>query len=342
MGREGNFGFSKVEILSGNVGLLQVNSFPPPNLAKESLAAAMKFLQNTDALIIDLRQHRGGAIPMVALTVSYFVPEKPIQLIEVDAPRRQQKFDSWTVEKLDAPRYLNKPVFLLTSQNTFSGGEEFAYDLQALKRATLIGENTKGGANPVQLFQILNLFRVGVSFAQVKNVITGTNWEGVGVKPDIPTTAEKALEIAQTEASKKLADLKKEKEKTTSAANQVKFDNVQTNQFPDTPAGKTLQEFLDAFNTGEREKLNKFHQQRLPNDEEGKRVASENTSQDLQFFQVSGGMLPKQFVNLSNTKIQMYAQLKNNGNWIIFTLEVSLEVPHRIVSLGVEQTKSLP
>ena len=162
MGREGNFGFTKLEILPGNIGLLQINAFPPPEMARETLASAMKFLQNTEGLIIDLRNHRGGAIPMVALLVSYFVPEKPIQLIEVDAPRLKEKNESWTVEKLDAPRYLNKPVYLLTSQYTFSGGEEFAYDMQALKRATLVGETTRGGANPVRIFTILNIFRLGV------------------------------------------------------------------------------------------------------------------------------------------------------------------------------------
>ena len=345
MSKEGNFGFIKIEILSGNIGYLQIDAFPPPNLARETLAAAMKFLQNTDALIIDLRKHRGGAIPMVALMVSYFVSEKPIQLITVDAPRTQRKSESWTLDKVDAPRYLNKPVYLLTSQNTFSGGEEFAYDMQALKRATLIGETTKGGANPVQLFPIQNLFRLGVSFAQVKNTITGTNWEGVGVKPDISTTAEKALEVAQAEANKKLAALKNKVTETAQVkmdTAQVKLENPTQIEFPNTPAAKTLEAFLSAFNGGEKDKLIEFHIKRLPKTEAGKRAAEENSNQDFQFYQTSGGLIPKKIVNLSNTKIQLFAQLKNNNNWILFTIEVDSQEPHPIVNLGVEQANPIP
>jgi hypothetical protein len=343
--REGNFGISKLEILPGNIGYLQINGFPPIELASETLAAAMSFLKNTDALIIDLRNNRGGAFQTVALMVSYFVPEKSIRLIEVDAPRVRQKSTSGTVEKLDAPRYLDKPIYLLTSQNTFSEGEEFVYDMQALKRATSIGETTRGGANLANLFPIQNVFILEVSFAQVKNVITGTNWGGVGVKPDIPASSEKALEIAQTEASKKLTETKKQVTETIwlkKENSQIKLDNPTLIQYPETPAGKTLQEFVQAFNTGEREQLLGFHQTRQPNDEEGKRIANENAGQDLQFYQVSGGLLAKKIVNLSDTKIQLYAQLKNNGDWIILILEVLPEAPFKIVNLGVEQTKPLP
>jgi len=128
LARAGNYGFSKAEILPNNIGYLKINEFPPPGMVSGTLAAAMKFVANTDALIIDLRDHRGGAVPTVAMIVSYFIPEKRVQLLTVSSPRNGHKNESWTLEKVDGPRYLDRPVYLLTSSKTFSGGKEFAYD----------------------------------------------------------------------------------------------------------------------------------------------------------------------------------------------------------------------
>jgi hypothetical protein len=336
--RTENFGFTRIEILPENIGYLRINAFPPPELAGETLGAAMKFVQNTDALIIDLRHHTGGAIPMVALAVSYFLPENPVRLLTVDAPRNQQSFESWTVEKLTGPRYLGKPVYLLTSRETFSGGEEFAYDLQALRRAEVVGERTKGGANPVRTFLIQNIFRLSVSFAQVKNSVTGTNWEGKGVQPDIETSSDGALDTALERAKKIL----REKGPIAQTAPVIKGSQLpEISGFPDTPIGKTFQIFIDALNSGNREKLVEFHLMRLERTEEGKRIAEENAKQDLDFFQNSGGIIPRKIVSSTVTKIELIAQLKQRNEWILFTMEIDQKPPHAIVGINVKPAQPL-
>ncbi len=98
----------------------------------------------------------------------------------------------------------SKPLYVLTSHDTFSGGEEFCYNLKNLKRATLIGETTGGGAHPVSGHRIDDHFMIGVPFARAINPVSKTNWEGTGVEPDIKVPATDALTTAQKLAQEKL------------------------------------------------------------------------------------------------------------------------------------------
>lgn len=329
--RAKNYGFSKAEILPNNIGYLKINEFPPPEMAARTLAAAMNFLANTDALIIDLREHRGGAVPTVALTVSYFIPEKRVQLLTVSSPRTGFSNESWTLEKIDGPRYLDRPVYLLTSSKTFSGGEEFAYDMQALKRATLIGETTGGGANPVRLFPVQNIFAVGVSIMQVKNTITGTNWEGKGVKPEIETPVEQALQKAQEIANKQLQELKTGKQ-TVALTQSTQSTPFSETKLSETRAGKTMSSFLKAFNSGELDIMRKFHTDiGTP-----QKVADENAKQDFDFYQNSGGLTPHSITELSEFSVTLIVQTKN-GNWLKFKMALEKTAPYGLANLMVEE-----
>lgn len=207
--RKNNFAFERVERLGGNIGYLKLNGFMDPAGAGAVAAGAMAFLANTDALIIDLRQNGGGRPDMVALLASYFFPaDAKVHLNDlanrVEGTTNYETMESWTMPNLPGGRYLDKPVYILISPRTFSGAEEFAYDLQALKRATIVGETSGGGANPGGPLRLGDHFEAFMPRGHAINPITKTNWEGVGVQPDVKAPQEDALTTAQTLAVKAL------------------------------------------------------------------------------------------------------------------------------------------
>jgi hypothetical protein len=201
-----NFGFKKLERLEGNVGYLELEMFLPAEFAAETAAAAMSFLANTDALIIDLRHNGGGDPSMVAFLCSYFFDGRPVHLNDLYHRPDDTTHQWWTLPHVPGRRYLGKDVYILTSKRTFSAAEEFAYDLQCLKRATIVGEATGGGAHPGFGRRINDHFMMFVPTGRAINPITKTNWEGTGVKPDVEALAEKALEIAHRKAREKLRE----------------------------------------------------------------------------------------------------------------------------------------
>jgi hypothetical protein len=206
-----NFGFYKVERLAGNIGYLDLRGFVPPELAGETAIAAMNFLSNTEALIIDLRHNGGGSPRSVALISTYLFDDQPVHLNnlywrEQDANgayyERVQQY--WTLPYVLGKRYIGKEVYVLTSSFTFSAAEEFANNLKQLKRATIVGETTGGGANPGQFQPLGEHFGVFIPTGRAVNPVTQTNWEGTGVEPDIPVPAEQAQKTAYLEALKGL------------------------------------------------------------------------------------------------------------------------------------------
>ncbi|HSU12976.1 S41 family peptidase [Longimicrobium sp.] len=199
-----NFGFHQVERLDGNVGYLELGRFDDPALAGGTLASAMEFLAGTDALVIDLRNNGGGSAAMVALVASYFFPESTLlsTLHHRDAADDAQL---WTLPHVAGPRYLDRPVYLLVSSRTFSAAEAFAYDLKAHGLATIVGENTRGGANPGGWQMIGGHFGVFVPTARVENAATHGNWEGVGIRPDVAVPAAEAKKAAHRAALERLA-----------------------------------------------------------------------------------------------------------------------------------------
>lgn len=198
-----NYGLKKVEILEGNIGYFQLNEFVHPHIAGESMNAAMTFLAHTQALIIDLRTNVGGEATMVQFLCSYFFDAFAAERTQLNGlyDRRKDLLQQyWVFPYVPGPRYLDKPVYLLTSQRTFSAAEEFTYNLQQLQRALVVGEPTGGGAHAGLYYPISSHFVAFIPTFRAINPISGTNWEGVGVQPDIPVAQEEAFDIAYQRA----------------------------------------------------------------------------------------------------------------------------------------------
>lgn len=202
-----NFDINRLERLRGNVGYIQLYGFEPPDFAGAAMAAAMQFVAHTAALIIDVRHNRGGSPAMVALLCSYLLPAyPPIHLNDVYWRPDDSTRQWWTIPHLNAPRYLHKPVYILTSQETFSAAEEFVYDLQVLERAVIVGEHTAGGANPGQGYRLHDHFWMFVPTGRSLNPITKTNWGESGIVPDVKVPSELTLLTAHLMALNKLLE----------------------------------------------------------------------------------------------------------------------------------------
>jgi hypothetical protein len=200
MGRLDNFGIRRVERLDGNVGYLDVRRVAIPANAGPAIAAAMELVAGTYALILDLRHNGGGSPEGVLFWCSYLLGEKPTHLNDIFHADTGETRQFWTLPYVPGTRYVDRPVYVLTSSRTFSGGEEFCYNLQALGRAELIGETTGGGAHPTRGFPISRAVHIGIPFARSVNPVTGTNWEGTGVIPDVAVPEAEAYDVAYGKA----------------------------------------------------------------------------------------------------------------------------------------------
>jgi C-terminal processing protease CtpA/Prc len=191
-------GVARVQRLAGNVGYLDLQPVLFPSaLSGDAIAAAMTLMSGTDALIIDLRGCLGGDPSTITLIISYLWSDEPVQLSgfrgRADATPRQ----TWTQPYVAGRRFgPEKPLYVLTSATTFSGGEQLSYDLQELGRATIIGERTGGGAHPREGFTVHPHLEARISVAESVSPRTGGNWEGTGVIPDIEAAAAAARDTA--------------------------------------------------------------------------------------------------------------------------------------------------
>jgi hypothetical protein len=206
-----NSGFSKLKRLPGNVGYLELRGFLDADEGADTVAAAMNFLANTDGLIVDLRRNGGGSPKMVQLLCSYFFDVKPVHLNSLYWRKGDRTEEFWTLEKVAGKRYLGKPLYILTSARTFSAAEEFTYNLKNLKRATVVGETTGGGAHPGGGAHLGDHFIAFIPTGRAINPITKTNWEGTGVAPDVAVKADEALDTAHRLALKQLVESVKDK-----------------------------------------------------------------------------------------------------------------------------------
>ncbi|HSZ51976.1 MAG TPA: S41 family peptidase [Caulobacteraceae bacterium] len=202
-----NFGFAKVERLAGNIGYIQMNFFAPFDrtltgeaepAARKAGEAALRLVSGTDAVIFDLRQNMGGSPDMIDLLLSAFLGEKPVLLNRFYQRQGDRTVDFTTLANYAGPRLPDAPVFVLISGSTASGAEEFAYDVQTQKRGIVVGETSAGGANPGGVFDAGGGLQIFISTGAARNPVTGTNWEGVGVKPDVQVPGDDALERAHT------------------------------------------------------------------------------------------------------------------------------------------------
>jgi hypothetical protein len=229
--RQQNFGFKKVEILKGNIGYVNLDGFVDVNeYSKETVSSVFSFLKNTNALVIDLRNNGGGSPEMVRYICSYFFKDKTH--INTSYKRVFNKTVEYWTEPIANSGFYSMPIYILVSNRTFSAGEELPYDLQSLRRATIIGETTGGGAHPVTAGPIEYGFVATIPVAKSINPVTGKDWEGVGVIPDIKISEDKALDVAI-----------------------LSYYDFQINTLKDAAMIKTIQWKRDVFNA----KLHPFH-----------------------------------------------------------------------------------
>ena len=201
-----HYGVVRAEILPGNIGYLELSGFASLGPGQtQAYADAMGFVRETDSLIVDVRQNGGGDGDSVGQLVAYFLERPALLQTELfrtsGKPRAHEHFSAASVP---GPKYgTSRDVFVLTAKRTFSAAEEFAYDLQTQKRAIIVGESTGGGANHNRMERVADVFALSIPYGTVKNAVTGTNWEGVGVRPDVAASAADALQVAQRLALEK-------------------------------------------------------------------------------------------------------------------------------------------
>ncbi len=211
MSRRTNYGFERVERLPGNIGYLDLRQFAGAPEGQATAVAAMNFLGNVDALIVDLRRNGGGSPEMIATLLTYLIEPGDRLMFNTFYQREEdQTLQFWTNPYVPGPRLNGKPVYVLTSPRTFSAAEEFAYDIQTHKLGTIVGAVTGGGAHPGGMFRVHDHFMVFVSTGRAVNPVTKTNWEGVGVKPDIAVKPGEALRVAHVETLKRIIETVKD------------------------------------------------------------------------------------------------------------------------------------
>jgi hypothetical protein len=188
-------GIAEPKMLDGNVGYLKLDEFPRPRIGEEAMKATFAKIQNAGAVILDLRNCRGGSQPMVDFVASYFLPvDHPPLLVS----RFRNMPEPLIAEVVETPtRALeDAKLYILISDGTFSAGEAFAYILQQFGRATIVGEKTRGGGRHNTFVPIGAGYTVSVSIATVEHPKTKTSWQGTGVIPDVATKPEAALDAA--------------------------------------------------------------------------------------------------------------------------------------------------
>jgi len=201
-------GVVRADRLPGDIGYIEISGFPQPGAFRPAIDKAMASIGDTKALIIDNRRNGGGSPDSVAYLVSFFLdPAKPMKINDfVNRTPNTKDFTTRAQMSVTTPTsYRGKPVYVLTSARTFSGGEEFAYDMQAFKLGTLVGETTGGGANPGGTSPVGSGLAIFLPGGRPVNAVTGTNWEGVGVIPEIKTPVDDALKVTLEKLGQKPA-----------------------------------------------------------------------------------------------------------------------------------------
>ena len=199
-----NCGFVKTERLDGNIGYVKFNMFADVDICGPKVTEQLGSLGDVDAVIFDMRDNGGGQPAMVAFVISYLF-DKRTHLNDIYERKDKKTTQYWTKPDVPGKKLAKQPVYVLASAHTFSGAEEFCYDLKNLKRATIVGETTGGGAHPTAGKRLAEHFMIAVPFARAINPITKTDWEGTGVEPDVKVPADQALETAKKLAAERIA-----------------------------------------------------------------------------------------------------------------------------------------
>ena len=209
-----NHGFQKAEILPGGVGYVRFDRFADGDEAFRAAAAAMNFVSNSSAVILDLRQNGGGSASMIRFIAGYLFAEKA-HLINWDIRAEKKTVQSYSADFVPGQRIIDQPIYILTSDRTFSAAEEFTFDMKNLDRATVVGDTTGGGGHTVAEYTFnFDGFRMGirVPYGRAYNPENNEGWEGVGVSPHIAVPADQALEAAHADALGKLIEAETDEE----------------------------------------------------------------------------------------------------------------------------------
>ena len=246
--RQGNFGFRKLEIMEGNIGYLDLTGFTGLDEAAETIIAAMNFLANSDAVIIDLRNNGGGDPYTIQIISSYFLDETThLNSFEWRGEDTIRQF--WTLPYVPGKKMYDIDLFILTSSRTFSAAEEFTYNLKNLDRAIIVGETTGGGAHPGGNRIVDDYFLVWVPGGRAINPVTKSNWEGTGIEPHIKVGQAQALEKAHYEALDRLAE--REEDETRKQRFEWAMDGLRAKMEPAEVDEATLQKYVGKYTRGE-------------------------------------------------------------------------------------------
>ena len=251
---DSNYGFETVQRLPGNIGYIKLRFFDdfdtnlvgkktPP--ARRTAESALQFVQSTDAVIFDIRNNGGGSPAMIDLLLAAFFGKKPVLLNRFYNRHYDNTTSFTTLANYTGVRRPNVPIYVLTNGATGSAAEEFAYDLQTQKRGLIVGETTYGGANPGVDFDAGDGFSIFISTGMAINPITHTNWEGVGVKPDVAVPSAEALARAETLALNTI--IARGGDKTVATEAQWTLDRMKAAQ--DGVTAKVPQDFVGSYGT---------------------------------------------------------------------------------------------
>ena len=247
-GRARNFGFQEVKLLDGNIGYLDLRGFSGFREAAETAIAAMNLLENAEAVIIDLRRNGGGSPEMIQLISSYFLKERT-HLNSFENRSQDTLEQYWSFHYVPGRPMFDTDLYILTSRRTFSAAEEFTYNMKNLKRATIIGETTGGGAHPGGMQIVNDSFVVWVPTGRAVNPITKTNWEGIGIEPDIAVESDKALDKARTLALEKM--MKTAADEEAKARLQWAINDVKAKMEQAKVEEATLKKYVGRYTEGE-------------------------------------------------------------------------------------------
>ena len=197
-----HYALGRVDVLPGNIGYMEINGFSSDAGARDAIVGALTYLQTTDAMIIDLRRNRGGDGNLVNFLISHFTGPDTLASVNVKVRAGGRSFTRYTLATVPGPRRPDVPLYVLTSRATGSAGEDCAFVLKNLKRATIIGDRTAGAGHNVTGVPSGHGFVTNISFSRVSDPKTGQEWEQVGVQPDIKVDVSTALDVAQSMALK--------------------------------------------------------------------------------------------------------------------------------------------
>jgi hypothetical protein len=199
-----HYGIAQLDVLPGNIGYMDLRGFAESPAGYDAMVAALRYLEPTDAIIIDLRRNEGGSGDMSNFLISHFVGADSILSLRVINRSGHERVDRWTLAKVPGPRRPTVPLYLLTSRATGSAGEDFAFVLSNLHRATLIGDRTFGAGHNNAFLASGHGFVTSISVTRVMDPQTGKEWEGIGVRPTVPVDPEQALLVAHIRAVERL------------------------------------------------------------------------------------------------------------------------------------------